>query len=287
MKVDDNLTKSSKEDDKQVEKDDKKVKKDDEKIEEVEKSDEKIPKGMIELKFQPFQTMIILGKRNTGKSYLTKYLIHQLVNQGLCDTVYLFSTTERYSHSFNCLEKEYIVDGFDIKFIQSIIDAQRKRIDRYGLKSEKIAKIMMVFDDLVGSLSSSSKEMQMLTYLFATSRHIGISLVVCAQASRSLISPTLKNNCDWLMWRNLNEDYTKSLYEAIYWNQSGGMNSFLEFTKKSLMNTKYEFLCYNNTIDDASKKWSLVLAEEVDFMLNMRIKRKVKDDKKKEKPKNI
>ena len=53
------------------------------------------------------------------------------------------------------------------------------------------------------------------------------------------------------------------------------------------MNTKYEFLCYNNTISDSTKKWSLVLAEEVEFMLDMRRRRKIKDDiqKKKEKPK--
>ena len=201
MKVDDNLTNSSK-DDKIKEEDDKKVKKDDEKIEEVGKSDEKIPKGMVELKFKPFQTMIILGKRNTGKSYLTKYLIHQLVNQGMYNTVYLFSTTERYSHSFNCLPKEYIINGFDLKFIQNIIDAQRKRIEKYSLESEKVAKIMMVFDDLVGSISTSSKEMQMLNFLFATSRHIGISLVVFAQASRSSVNPTLRQNVDWLFFRN-------------------------------------------------------------------------------------
>ena len=150
MKVDNNLTKSSK-DDKKVEKSDGKieeVEKSDEKIENVEKSDEKIPKGMVEIEFKTAECVLILSKRNTGKSFLTKYLIHNFINQGIYDTIYLFSTTERYSHSFNCLPKQYIIDKFDIKFIQSIIDAQRKQIDKYGLHSEKTAKILFVFDDL-------------------------------------------------------------------------------------------------------------------------------------------
>ena len=282
MKVDNNLTK----DDEKKEEVNKNLTKDDEKIEIVEKSDEKIPKGMIEIKFKTAECVLILSKRNTGKSFLTKYLIHNFINQGIYDTIYLFSTTERYSHSFNCLPKQYIIDKFDIKFIQSIIDAQRKQIDKYGLHSEKTAKILFVFDDLVGSLSSASKEMQMLTFLFATSRHIGIGMVICAQCSRALISPTLKQNADHLFIRALNDDYMKSLYEAVYWNSDGGINSFLKFCKKSLMNTTYEFLHYNNTIEEDSKKWSLVLAEETDFMLDMKTRRKVKDKKReKEKPK--
>ena len=267
-------------DDKIKEEDDKNLTKSDEKIEEDGKSDENIPKGMIEIEFKTAQCILILSKRNTGKSFLTKYLIHNFINQGIYDTIYLFSTTERYSHSFNCLPKEYIIDKFDIKFIQSIIDAQRKQIDKYGLHSEKTAKILFVFDDLVGSLASASKEMQMLTFLFATSRHIKIGIVVVAQCSRALISPTLKQNCDHLFIRALNDDYMKSLYEAVYWNSDGGINSFLKFCKKSLMNTTFDFLHYNNTIEDDSKKWSLVLAKEVDFMLEMKTRRKIKDTKK-------
>ena len=146
MKVDNNLTKSSKDDEKK-EDDDKNItksSKDDEKKEDddksLTKSDKKIPEGMVEIEFRTAQCILILSKRNTGKSFLTKYLIHNFINQGIYDTIYLFSTTERYSHSFNCLPKEYVIDKFDLKFIQNVIDCQRKQIDKYGLHSEKTAK---------------------------------------------------------------------------------------------------------------------------------------------------
>ena len=87
---------------------------------------------MIEIKIKPYSTITCLGKRGTGKSFLCKWLIEKLITQGIYNTVYLFSTTEKYSHSFNCLEKEYIVDSFDIPFIMAIITAQRKRIEQYG-----------------------------------------------------------------------------------------------------------------------------------------------------------
>ena len=249
-----------------------------------------VPKGMTEIKITPFSTTCVLGKRNTGKSFLSKWLIQKMVNQGIYNTVYLFSTTERYSHSFNCLEKNYIIDCFDISFIKNVLDAQKKQIDKYGLKSDKVAKILFVFDDLVGSISTGSKEMQMLNFLFATSRHLAIGLLICAQCSRSLISPCMRQNVDYLLLRSLNDDYVKSLYESVYWTNPGGCKSFLAFTKKAFKNTTFEFLCYNNTVLEDSEKWSLVLAEETDFMLNMEKPKRKKGDgegkKKDDKEKN-
>ena len=91
--------------------------------------------------------------------------------------------------------------------------------------------------------------------------------MICAQCSRSLISPTLRQNTDYLVIRNLNDDYVKSLFESVYWQ--GNVKSFIDFTKASLRNTTYEFLCYNNAIDKEEEQWSLLLAEESDFSKNV------------------
>ena len=57
--------------------------KDDEKIENVEKSDEKIPKGMVELKIKPHSTCLVMGRRGVGKSFISKFLIYKMLNQGI------------------------------------------------------------------------------------------------------------------------------------------------------------------------------------------------------------
>ena len=72
-----------------------------------------------------------------------------MLQQGIYDTFYLFSTTERYSKSFNCFPKECVIDGFDLKFIKELIKAQKKRIDKYTKDSPKVASILFVFDDLL------------------------------------------------------------------------------------------------------------------------------------------
>ena len=73
---------------------------------------------MIELKIKKHTSIICCGRRGVGKSFMSKYLIFKMLQQGIYDTFYLFSTTERYSKSFNCFPKECVVDGFDLKYIE-------------------------------------------------------------------------------------------------------------------------------------------------------------------------
>ena len=269
MKVDNNLTESSK--------DDKKVKKDDEKIEEVEKSDEKIPKGMVELKIKKHSTCLIMGRRGVGKSFISKFLIYKMLQQGIYDTFYLFSTTERYSKRFNCFPKECVIDGFDLKFINELIKAQKSRIDRYEKESPKVASILFLFDDLLGSIRTGSHEMNYLNMLFSTSRHVNVGLLVISQSCKGLTSPVIRNNSDLIIWRQVNDNYLRSLYESVYW--SGNFKSFMDFTKKSFQNTDFQMIAYDNMTTNDDQRWMLLLAEECNFQIEM-TPRRIKNTKK-------
>ena len=273
---------------KKVEKSDGKieeVEKSDEKIENVEKSDEKIPKGMVELKIKPHSTCLVMGRRGVGKSFISKFLIHKMLQQGIYDTFYLFSTTERYSKSFNCFPKECVIDGFDLKFIKELIKAQKKRIDKYGKESPKVASILLVFDDLLGSIQTGSHEMNYLNMLFSTSRHVNVGLLVISQSCKGLTGPVIRNNADLIIWRQINDNYLRSLYESVYW--AGNLKSFMDFTKKSVQNTDFEMIAYDNMTTNDDQRWMLLLAEKVHFQIEMKSRRikntkedKSKDDKK-------
>ena len=117
-----------------------------------------------------------------------------------------------------------------MKFIDEIVKAQRARIDKFGKDSPKVADILLIFDDLLGSIKPNSLEQQQLNWLFSTSRHINIGLLVISQTSRILISPTIRANSDYIFWRQVNENYIRSIFESIFWS-SGNFNSFLKFTK--------------------------------------------------------
>lgn len=76
-----------------------------------------------ELKIKPHSTILVIGKRGVGKSVMTKWLLMKMLEQGIYNKVYLFSTTEKYSHSFDCIPKEDVIEGYDMKFVDKIIKA--------------------------------------------------------------------------------------------------------------------------------------------------------------------
>ena len=140
-----------------------------------------------------------------------------------------------------------------------------------------MASILFVFDDLLGSIQTGSHEMNYLNHLYATSRHVNVGLLLISQTAKSLISPAIRNNSDLIIWRQINDNYLRSLYESVYWD--GNIKSFMDFTKKSFQNTDFEFLCYDNITKRDDQRWMLLLAEECEFQIEMK-KKRIKDTKK-------
>ena len=70
-----------------------------------------------EIDIKSSSTIVICAKRNEGKSVLAKHLLCKLVQQDKVDLVYLFSPTEKLSHSFDCVPKDFVIPTFDLKFI--------------------------------------------------------------------------------------------------------------------------------------------------------------------------
>ena len=54
-------------------------------------------KDLVELKIKKHSTIIVMGRRGVGKSFLSKYLIRNMLDNKVYNTMYMFSTTERYS----------------------------------------------------------------------------------------------------------------------------------------------------------------------------------------------
>ena len=115
---------------------------------------------MAELDIRPSSTIVICGKRNEGKSVLAKWLLYNLVQQQKVDIVYLFSTTEHLSHSFDCVPKEFVIPTFDIPFMEKIISSQEKEIIKMaqGKDDPNIKQILFIFDDMLGSVKQGSNE---------------------------------------------------------------------------------------------------------------------------------
>jgi hypothetical protein len=234
---------------------------------------------LAELVIKPHSTIIVCAPRGVGKSFLSKFIIKNLVDRGVYDTIYLFSSTEIYSHSFNCLPSSHIVPGYDVKFINKILDGQKKEILKHGKESPKVASVLLVFDDLLSVIQPGSLEQIQLNMMFASCRHLCVGLLVISQTSRSLFSPTVRGNADYIFWRKINQNFLPNIYESVYWSEN--YKHFSKFVDKSFLNTDYEFICYNSGEVDDSKKFMLVKAEKCDFMIEYGNPKKKKDSKKK------
>lgn len=222
--------------------------------------------NMAEFDIRPSSTIVVCGKRNEGKSVLAKWLLYNLIQQEKVDIVYLFSTTEHLSHSFDCVPKEFIISCFDIPFLEKIVSSQQKEIlkSKIGKDDPKIKKILTIFDDMLGSVTQGSKEQMLLNRLFATSRHIKIGVMVLSQTTKGLFSPALRQNTDYLMFRKINDNQLPSLFESVYW--PGSYRSFVEFYHKSTASSMFGFLAYDNLTRD-DRKFFLLTAERPEFKI--------------------
>ena len=159
---------------------------------------------------------------------MAKWLLRSLVAQQKVENIYLFSPTETLSHSFDCVPDSHIIPSFDLKFINSIIDAQTKICKKKGKDDPSVSRVLFIFDDMLGAVAQGSLEQQMLNRLFATSRHLKIGLMVLSQTARGLFSPALRQNTDYLLFRKINDNQLPSIHESIYF--PGSLGSFSIFT---------------------------------------------------------
>ena len=221
---------------------------------------------MEELNIRPSSTIVICGKRNEGKSVMAKWLLFNLVQQEKVEIVYLFSTTEHLSHSFDCVPSKFVIPTFDIPFMEKVISSQQKEIMRKkdGKDDPSIKKIMFIFDDMLGSVKQGSNEQLLLNRLFACSRHSKVSLMLLCQTTKSLFSPCLRQNTDYLFFRKINDNQLPSLFESVYW--PGTYKNFVEFYHKSTAKSMFGFLAYDNLTRD-DQKFFLVTAEQPIFKI--------------------
>ena len=226
-----------------------------------------------ELDIRPSSTIVVCGKRNEGKSVLAKWLLYKLVQQEKVDIVYLFSTTEHLSHSFDCVPKQFVIPKFDIPFMEKIIASQTKQIQskKDGKDDPSISQLLFIFDDMLGSVTQGSREQILLNRLFATSRHIKIGVMVLSQTTKGLFSPALRQNTDYLFFRKINDNQLPSLFESVYW--PGSYRSFVEFYHKSTASSMFGFLAYDNLTREDSKFY-LITAERPEFKITFTAKRK-------------
>ena len=184
----------------------------------------------------PF-SMVVVSKRNSGKSYLTKHLLNMfMIENKLFDYIVLFSSTAHLTKDFECLPKKAIQDDFSTTKINKILEHQKKSKDSNNPK-----QCLIILDDTIGQKLDISFKTN-LDLLFSRGRHYNISIIFISQYIKNYISTTIRNNIDYLLFSVNNYNVIKIIYDLVVYN--GNIKEFIKFVNEKTKN--YTFLIYNN-----------------------------------------
>jgi hypothetical protein len=184
----------------------------------------------------PF-SMIVVSKRNSGKSYLTKHLLKTfMIDNKLFDYIVLFSSTAHLSKDFDCLPKKSIQEEFSTAKVNKILDFQK-----VSKESKNPKQCLIILDDTIGAKIDPSFKTN-LDILFSRGRHYNISIIFISQYIKNYISTTIRNNIDYLLFSINNYNVIKIIYDLVVYE--GNIKEFIKFVGEKTKN--YTFIIYNN-----------------------------------------
>lgn len=184
----------------------------------------------------------IVGKRNSGKSYLLKHLL--LYEAHLFSKIIVCSSTEAVNHFYSDLiPKNCIYDSYTEEFGEKLIAGLTRENSSIPKSEQK--KVLLILDDLVGSINFQHSKT--ITKIFSMGRHISLGVCIVTQYLNA-ISPVIRNNLDFLMVGQQNHSSVDLLQQQF---QSGNITKaeFMQMYYRCTID--YQFLVVNcNTVKD-------------------------------------
>lgn len=188
------------------------------------------------------QTVILIGKRNTGKSFLIRDLFyhHQDIPAGIC-----ISPTEKANRFFgDFIPPIFIHDEYDPAIIEGLISRQKKLV-RKKRKDSKYndtdIRVFCIMDDCL--YDESWQKDKCIREIFMNGRHYKILYLLTSQYPLG-IKPLMRSNIDWVF---ILRENIVSNRKRIYDNYAGMFPTFEIFNQTMDACTEnYECLVIHN-----------------------------------------
>ena len=201
------------------------------------------------------KSILVIGARNTGKSYFIKHLYQKKLKK-LYDTVIVFSNSILSGFYQEFIDSELIFSEYTAEVIEALEESQKEMISRCG----KALNVLIIFDDCI---SSKNKHDEMLRQCFTRGRHNPMNLTVLFSTQiATLADPSWRMNTDLLFITKQKGQGSKShitkffmsgLYDDEdmigYKNETKFLNDLLK--RRTL---DYHMLCVDYTIDSVEAK---------------------------------
>lgn len=191
------------------------------------------------------QVYVMVGKPESGKSYLVKSLIYDFQKKNPYFKFILAFVRTKFNHDYEYLEDNYVYESFDQPKLQAHIEKLRE----FRRKTNKpVPPNLIIFDDLLGDINWTDPWM---TNWLCSFRHTNTSIIMTAQylMGNRAVSTCLREctNVAFIF----NTKFKRSLiglYEAygqLFPNQDAFVEYFQQITKQ-----KYTSVVYKADVDE-------------------------------------
>lgn len=191
-------------------------------------------------KIEPEMTMVINGKRRTGKTYLATMLLFMI--RSFYPVVFVFTDTKMNCWYNQYINPDYIYNGYDETILRKILQKQRERVFKWRNKDRNFNPyILIVWDDCV---PQNMFQDPLFRDIYFKGRHYFICNIMTTQYYY-LIPKNLRGNIDLVF--SLVQDM-KHQIEAIWDDVIGRRCNLQEFTQMFDKYTKDRgFLCFDQS----------------------------------------
>ena len=139
------------------------------------------------------RTCMVIGKRNTGKSVLTKEILYHKkhIPIGL-----VMSQTESGNGWYRkWVPDVFVYNAFDATKVDQLIEQQRQLCEQAEKKGKPVRKTFLVLDDCM--FDKKVMKQRCIRELFFNGRHYGIFFITTSQYVADA-GPEIRSNCDYV-----------------------------------------------------------------------------------------
>lgn len=202
------------------------------------------------------KTITIVAKRDSGKSYLLKWLVTQYKED--FNKIFVICPTENVNKFYQkneFIKGNCIYDSYDESFVNSLITKMTKCNEGKDKKSADFKQVLLILDDLVADTNFHNSPS--LKKLYARGRHVGIAVIITSQYLYA-IPPIARANSDYVVVGQLNKQGLDILCEEFI---TAGLTKeeFINIYKNS--SRDYSFMVVNNNstkTDDINESYGKI-----------------------------
>ena len=207
--------------------------------------------------------VLCVAKRNSGKSYLCRWLVKQ--QRSHFHKLYLINPSESINNFWGqIVPKTCIFDTYNDEWLDCLIKKMTSVNEGKTQSSPDFKRVLLILDDVVADVSIHHS-CPSLQVVIGRGRHCGVSLVFLSQSVTG-VNPFLRNNSDFILLQMLN---SASLDIAAHeWTSCGlDKNEFKQLHKKCTPDFGFMVIsqCAGRSCEDLNEYYGIIKCPSGEF----------------------